>query len=212
MARCGSQFPPRLLRRASKGRMADRRCQPRSAAGASLRGGLSMKEVMATDVDGRDETERMDSDEAAQDFEEFYRSHMISMVRLAHVVTGSNAAAEDLVQDAFVKLAPRLESRRDPVPYLRAMVLNECRMWFRRRDVEARHSTIDDRVVLPPELDTTWVHLLQLPPRRRAALYLRYYEDLSVNDIAEAMGCRPSTVRSLLRRGLASMKEVVDHG
>ncbi len=185
--------------------------QPKISGGASLCGGLRMEEVMATGVDGRDETEVMDLDGAAQDFEEFYRAHMMTMVRLAHVVTGSNAVAEDLVQDVFVKLAPRFASRRDPVPYLRAMVLNECRMWFRRRDVEARYSAIDNRVVLPPELDTTWVHLLQMPPRRRAALYLRYYDDVSIDDIAVAMGCRPSTVRSLLRRGLASMKEVADH-
>lgn len=166
---------------------------------------------MGTGLERGNETERMDLDDVDDGFEGFYRAQLLPMVRLAHVVTGSNAVAEDLVQDAFVKLAPIFASRRDPVPYLRAMVLNECRMWFRRRDVEGRHSSIDDRVVLPAEFDAVWAQLLRIPPRRRAVLYLRFYEDLSIDDIAAALGCRPATARSLLRRGLASMREVTDH-
>jgi DNA-directed RNA polymerase specialized sigma24 family protein len=53
--------------------------------------------------------------------------------------------------------------------------------------------------------------LLLIAPRRRAVLYLRFCEDLSVDDIASVMDCRPATVRSLLRPGLASMREVIDH-
>jgi DNA-directed RNA polymerase specialized sigma24 family protein len=114
-----------------------------------------MEEVMGTGLDGRNETEPMDLDEAANDFERFNRSQRVSMVPLAHVVPGSNAVAEDLVREAFSKLAPIFVSRREPVPYLRAMVLNECRMWFRHREVENRLDPADDRVVLPPELDST---------------------------------------------------------
>jgi RNA polymerase sigma factor (sigma-70 family) len=144
-------------------------------------------------------------------FEECYREQLLAMVRLAHVVTGSNAVAEDLVHDAFVKLRSVFDEVRDPVPYLRAMVLNECRMWFRRRQVERRHSQAStEQLVLPPELDTVWQHLFTISPRRRAVLYLRFYEDMSVDDIAALLRCRPSTVRSLLRRGLASMAEVIN--
>lgn len=144
-------------------------------------------------------------------FEACYRAQLLPMVRLAHVVTGSNAVAEDLVHDAFVKLRPVFDDIRDPVPYLRAMVLNECRMWLRHRQVEQRHTrSATEKLVLPPELDAVWEHLFTISPRRRAVLYLRFYEDMSVDDIAALLRCRPSTVRSLLRRGLASMGEVID--
>jgi len=152
----------------------------------------------------------MDARDPLGEFESFYRDQLPRAVRLAHVMTGSNAVAEDLVHDAFLKLRPRFDTVREPSAYFRAMVVNECRMWARRREVESRHATGGkERLELPPEHDDAWVHLLALPPRRRAVLFLRFYEDLSTNDIAEALGCRATTVRSLLRRGLASMREVM---
>lgn len=141
------------------------------------------------------------------DFEQFYRSQLLVMVRLAHVVTGSNTVAEDLVHNAFIKLAPRFTTLREPAPYLRATVLNECRMWYRRRNIERRQPVPDRPVALPPEVDTTLGILLRMPQRRRAALYMRFYEDMSIDDIALALDCRPGTVRSLISRGLASLRE-----
>jgi RNA polymerase sigma factor (sigma-70 family) len=61
-----------------------------------------------------------------------------------------------------------------------------------------------------PELDELWTVLAGLAPRRRAAVVLRYYEDLPVTEIARLLDCRPGTVSSLLHRGLADLREVLD--
>ena len=63
---------------------------------------------------------------------------------------------------------------------------------------------------LPPEFDETWAALDRIPARRRAALVLRYYEDLPVRGVAAALGCRPGTAKSLIHRGLQSLKEVLE--
>lgn len=151
--------------------------------------------------------------EQALSFTDLYGAERLAMVRLAHLITGSNEAAEDLVHEAFLKIRPRFGELRDPGAYLRTTVVNECRMWFRRRDVEARHApTPSDQLLLPPELDETWATLQQLSPKRRIVVFLRFYEDRSIDDIAEILQCRPGTVRSLLRRGLASLREVLTDG
>jgi len=138
------------------------------------------------------------------------------MVRLAHLLTGNNAAAQDLVHDAFIKVAARLTDTSRPVDspqgYLRTAVVNQCMSWHRRKAVEARHATIPmEPIVLGPELDDTWDALTGLPPKRRTALVLRFYEDLSYADIATVMGVRPGTVRSLIHRGLASLRSELTH-
>ena len=143
--------------------------------------------------------------------DELYRSHRDAMVRLAHLVTGSNLAAQDLVQDAFVKIGPRLATIENPGGYLRRVVVNECRMWLRHDQVEQRHSRVErERVQLPPELDEMWNALAQLPERQRVVLVCRYYEDLAVDEIATVLDCRPGTVKSLIHRGLGSLKDVID--
>src|SRR4051794_32250759 len=138
-----------------------------------------------------------------------YRDEHVAMVRLAHLLTGSNAVAEDLVQDAFVSLHGVVETVDNPGAYLRTAVVNRCRSHLRRSRLEDRHPSVDRRVALPPEVDETWAALDRIPERRRVALVLRFYEDLSVAEIAEVMDCRAGTVTSLIHRGLASMREVL---
>ena len=144
-----------------------------------------------------------------------YRSQYASMVRLAHLFTGSNEAAEDVVQEAFVRLHRRgCEGLANPAGYLRTVVINRCRSWQRRRVLERRHEPAagGDRratVSLPVEVDETLAALGRLRPRQRAALVLRFYADLSEADIAASLGCRPGTVKSLISRGLAELKEMI---
>ena len=135
------------------------------------------------------------------------------MVRLAHVLIGSNLAAQDLVQDAFLKVGVRLDGVDNPAAYLRQAVVNECRMWLRRTEVEARHARSGrEQVDLPPELDEMWDALARLPERQRVTLVLRFYEDLPIDEIAAVLDARPGTVKSLIHRGLKSLKEVIDDG
>jgi RNA polymerase sigma factor (sigma-70 family) len=75
----------------------------------------------------------------------------------------------------------------------------------RRRTPTAPPLTVD-----APELDHMWTALARLQPRRRTALVLRFYEDLPINEIARLLECRPGTVSSLLHRGLADLRKVLD--
>jgi len=150
---------------------------------------------------------------------ELYLRHADDAVRLAYLLTGDRALAEDLVQDAFVRLAGRLVHLRDPdaVPaYLRRTVVNLANSNFRRRRVERRYleharSEVVSAAGRVPDAgvedrDQMWHALGRLPARQRAAIVLRYYEDLPETAIADLLQCRPGTVKSLLSRGLEGMR------
>jgi RNA polymerase sigma-70 factor (sigma-E family) len=142
--------------------------------------------------------------------EDVYRAHYARMVRVARMLTGSNEAAEDIVQDVFVGLYQRFAEIDDPAGYLYRSVVNRCwsrrkhwRVVERRRHLTARpHATYDEI----DEIDETWTALRRLQPRRRAVVVLRYYEDLPLADIAEILGCRVGTVKSMLHRALAELR------
>jgi RNA polymerase sigma-70 factor (sigma-E family) len=138
----------------------------------------------------------------------FAREHE-RLVRVAYLLTGSSAVAEDLVQDAFVGLHRHWDGVRQPSAYLRVAVVNACRAHHRRNLRERSYfpELVTDTVVAetPVVLDA----LAELPYRQRAALVLRFYEDRTDSEIAQALGCRPATVRSLVHRGLATLKKVI---
>ena len=142
-------------------------------------------------------------------FEDFYRAQYEPMLRLAYLLTGSRTAAEDLVQDSFVRVQPRYPSLDAPAAYLRRTVSNACYSWHRRRRREQSFQP-EAAEVAAPEHDDLWDALAQVAPRRRAALVMRYYLDLSEADIAAALGCRRGTVKSLTHRGLADLKDVLE--
>ena len=137
-------------------------------------------------------------------------------IRLAYLLTGDRAVAEDLVQEAFVRFVGRLRFLRDPdafEPYLRRTIVNLSKNHFRRRAVEreylAREGPRAEDVSTDPDVvthDSLRSALLRLPPRQRSALVLRYFEDLPEATIAELLRCRPATVRSLVARGLEALR------
>lgn len=145
-------------------------------------------------------------------FEDLFRTHYLPMVRLAHLLTGSNLAAEDLVQDAFVRVQRAWAQVVEPVPYLRAAVVNACRSWHRQRRREAARLMLASREQMdlsPPTIELLDA-LQPLPWGQRTALVLRFYGDLSERQIAEAMRCRPGTVKSHLHRGLAALRKAIE--
>jgi len=146
---------------------------------------------------------------AGETFEEIYRAHYPAMMRLGFLLTGSNEAAEDLVHDVFLRAGSHLPLDH-PASYLRAAVVNACRSHHRRAVVARRHEPPPAPLVMPRELVEFRDVLLGLPLRQRAALVLRYFCDLSDTDISELLACRPATVRSLVQRGLANLREVVE--
>jgi len=142
-------------------------------------------------------------------FEDFYRAQYEPMLRLAYLLTRSHQAAEDLVQDSFLRVQPRWGTLDTPPAYLRRTVTNACYSWHRRRRRELA-TDVDPPAPADPGHDEMWDALTKLAPRRRAALVLRYYLDLSEADIADTLGCRPGTVKSLTHRGLADLREVLE--
>jgi len=148
---------------------------------------------------------------------ELYARHADEAVRLAYLLTGDRAQAEDLVQDAFVRLAGRFLDFREPegfVHYLRRTVVNLANSWWRRRKVERAYTERESRfpqpalleVPDPAERQALWVALQRLNPKQRAAIVLRFYEDLSEEQTADALGVPRGTVKSLVSRGLEAMR------
>jgi RNA polymerase sigma factor (sigma-70 family) len=136
----------------------------------------------------------------------FYADRFAEAARLALLLTGDASVAEDLAQDAFARVRPRFDGLDRPWPYLRAAVVNACRSHHRGRARElarARRVGVPDDPVLGADelLDAVG----RLPYRLRAVVVLRYYEDLSEREIADALGVRPGTVKSLSSRALARL-------
>jgi RNA polymerase sigma-70 factor (sigma-E family) len=158
------------------------------------------------------EVERADRGRLA----DLYVRHGDDALRLAYLLTGDRQLAEDLVQDAFVRLAGRFLDLRNPdafPAYLRKTVVNLARMHFRRQKVERAYLVRERREPQPvtalPDVasyELAKQALLGLTPRQRAAVVLRFYEDLSETQIADVLGCRPGTVKSLLARGLEALR------
>ena len=139
-------------------------------------------------------------------FEELYRSHYVRMVRVAWLMVGSAAAAEDIVQEVFVKMAQRYDSIDSPPAYLRVAVVNTCRNELRRTR-RFSPAPLPEGVVHDSELAETFELLRDLDPKHRAALVLRYVDDCSDDEIASILGIRRATVRSHIHRGLTKLRE-----
>ena len=162
-------------------------------------------------------TERSERLEGGR-LEELYRRHALEAGRLAYLLTGDRALAEDLVQEAFVRLSGRLVQYRDPAGfggYLFRTVVNLANSHHRRRQVEQRYlarAVAPAAVAGPPDVGVRLAMrdaLLHLPVRQRAAVVLRSYLDLSDVQVAETMRCPVGTAKSLIHRGVESLRQEV---
>lgn len=166
-----------------------------------------------------DKTSWSEQDDARRDFvETIYHAESSSLVRLARIFTDDRAGAEDIVQEAFIRLfhaADRITDRAKSVPYLRSIVLNLARDHNRRGLMSLRHqnSMVDRRVPEPPE-DQIARHesqtqvidaLMELSARQRDCLVLRFYMDLKESEIAATLDISANSVKTHCRRGLAAL-------
>ena len=148
-------------------------------------------------------------------FDAAYRRNREPLLRLARLLTGSEPLAEDVVHDAFLGLSRHWDTVENPDGYLRTSVVNLTRTAHRRSTRErekrerAERAGLYQVVTNQPDLDETWDVLRRLPDRQRAAIVLRFYEDLPEAEIARLLRCRPGTVKSLIHRGLARVREVM---
>ena len=142
-------------------------------------------------------------------FDAFARARMANLLRFGFALTGSQDQAADLVQDALVRTGLRWTRVRsaDPEGYVRRAMVNAHISWWRRRRREELTGTPPDTGYEAPRRDDSiWQLLAQLPPRQRAVLVLRYYEDLSEAQIAEVLGCSVGTVKSQSARAIAKLR------
>jgi RNA polymerase sigma factor (sigma-70 family) len=140
---------------------------------------------------------------------EAYRSAWPRLVRLGRLLTGSLELGEDLAQEAWFGLLRKGEVDNVDA-YLRRSIVNLAINARRRSARERQHlSSLTEGAVWQPDPDDLWPLVVALPARQRAALVLRYYEDLSEAEIAKVLGCRPGTVKSLTSRALARLRDEV---
>jgi RNA polymerase sigma-70 factor (sigma-E family) len=161
---------------------------------------------------GRDGADRPDD----ADFREFMAARAVGIRRTDFLMCGDWHLAEDLAQTAFVRVYaawPRVCRMAAPDAYLRttlvhALVDERRRAWRRERptptvpDLAEPEADHDD----PQPLLTALAHV---PPRQRACLVLRFFDDLSVDEVAEVLACRPGTVKSQTSRGLDTLRRVL---
>jgi RNA polymerase sigma factor (sigma-70 family) len=145
-------------------------------------------------------------------FDAVYEAELVAVVRLAALLVRSHAVAEELAQEAFVRLYQHFDEVENPAAFVRTAVARLCFTWLKRHGTEHR---LLSRVGVEaptsiPEIDETWEALGRLTPNHRAVLVLRYYEQLSHHEIADVLGCRPATIRSRARRALQDLRKELD--
>jgi RNA polymerase sigma-70 factor (sigma-E family) len=172
-----------------------------SNGGQFAGGGDSAQKVMA-DVVAKVIAEREPG------FTTLYADRYLPMVRLATLLVDRVEVAEEIVQDAYAVLYRRWDRIENPQAYLRLEVVNRSRDALRRRRV-ARRLTFRSTEVRdhPDEMADA---IARLPERQRTAVVLRFYEDLAIEQIAEAMGTRPGTVKSWLHRAMARLRGEIE--
>lgn len=155
------------------------------------------------------------ADEA--DFAAFVATRSAALLSFAHVLTGDRHDAEDVVQTALAATAlgwHRLRSKDNPEGYVRrAIVTTHLNRQRRRPWLERSTGEVPEPSDPGPrgaegldERDAMWRVLATLPPRQRAVLVLRYYEDLSEADIANVLGCSRGTVKSQAAKALERLR------
>ena len=148
--------------------------------------------------------------------ERLYRAHVPRNVRIGYLLVGDVEVARELVHDAFLRTSFRLHTLRDSDAfgaYLTRSVINASKRHRERRERERRYVATEAAQptshAVQPDIagrDELLRAMRELPHRQRAALVLRYYADLSEAEIAEVLGGAVGTVRSLISRGLATLR------
>ena len=166
-------------------------------------------------------------DRSRQEFDRFVMDTADALLRAASLITWDVAEAEDLVQECLFRVArrwPRVRKMDHPAAYARTVLvhlaLDEGKRRSRRRSelhasaagrLDAREDDAALRVFGRVEASADLLRAIgELPPRQRAALVLRYFEDLSETEAADAMGCSVGTVKSTTSRALDRLRSLVE--
>jgi RNA polymerase sigma factor (sigma-70 family) len=147
-----------------------------------------------------------------------YQREFAKMVRIATLVGGSQESAEEIVQDAFVRVHQRFDSLDNPGAYLRSCVVNGCRDRLRRRmrfderlPVLATDTSADFEAAGSPDVRVDMARALAaLPLRSRLALVLKFYGGWTVPEISDALDLPAGTVKTVIHRGLARLRKEIE--
>jgi RNA polymerase sigma-70 factor (sigma-E family) len=149
-----------------------------------------------------------------EDFAEFVRQALPGLLRYGHMLTGNPHDAADLVQSVLERLGARWQTvarkSGDPVAYTRKAMVNAHVSRWRRRRKESLLAEVPDIPAEPRgdpfDNEPLWEALRGLPPRQRAVLVLRYYEEMSEAEIAAVLGVNRGTVKSQTSKAMAALR------
>ncbi len=133
--------------------------------------------------------------------------HRARLLGLAAAITLDRSVSEEIVQDAFAGLQRHRGRVDNAVGYLQRSVVNLSVNVVRRRQVAGRHPAARPLPASTPEIDETWMSVLRLPARERAVVVLRFWQDMTIDAIAETLGWPAGSVKSTLHRALSHLKE-----
>ena len=143
-------------------------------------------------------------------FEEFFRDCWPDAFRLACFLTSDRSAAEEIAQDAFARMYADWGRPEAPAAYLRTTIVNRCANWRRHAKVHrAKLPLLATPTTSEAVFDDLADAVAALPFRQRAVVVLRYHVGLSEAEIADTLGCRPGTVKSLAFRALARLEREI---
>ncbi|GGT20243.1 SigE family RNA polymerase sigma factor [Streptomyces purpureus] len=152
------------------------------------------------------------------DFEEFVAARGTRLLRMAWLLTGDAHLAEDLLQTVLAKVWPKWPriAADHPEAYLRKALIHTHTSWWRRRwRGEVPHGVLPERAAPSDAYEgvdlgqTLGAAVRLLPPRQRAVVVLRYFEDLSVEETAATLRCSPGTVKSQAAKALRTLRAVL---
>lgn len=168
---------------------------------------------------GSGSPEGPEPDSDSEQFRQFVSTRSSALLRTAYLLTGDYARAEDLLQSALIRAHRhwrRVHKQGEPEAYVRKIIVNLNTDWWRRRSSleqvvdpaanEASSASAPDAFAAYELRDELWAALRGLPPKMRAALVLRYFEDLTEAQAAHVLGCSVGTVKSQCSRGLERLR------
>jgi len=151
--------------------------------------------------------------------EQLYVRHVGRAESLARLLTGDPYLAQDIAHEAFIRVTGRFGHLRNPVAfesYLRRTVVNLCRAHFRRVGVERAYVqkerpglTTQSTGTDLEQRDDLWAAILRLPYRQRAAVVLRFYEDMNEEQTGKVLRCSSRAVNALVSRGMEQLRQMV---
>jgi RNA polymerase sigma-70 factor (sigma-E family) len=158
---------------------------------------------------------------SADDFDAWVAARSRPLLRFAYLMTGNQHAAEEALATALAKAFEKWSTVRrmaDRDAYVRRMIVNAHISWWRRfgrressvAEVRGAGRSGADHATTISEADAVWRLCAELPPRQRASVVLRFYEDLGYPEIAAVLACPEATVRSHIHRALSALRTMIE--